>query len=92
VKLTDSEMSSLGTIFFKGQTISYAGLQAFYSNYNDKYNETFLILNYWHSFVNCGNFSWWYISVNIPRRDILGLILNDLYFLQGVVKYICTVM
>jgi len=32
------------------------------------------------------------MRVNIPRRDFLGLILNDLYFLQGVVKYICTVV
>jgi len=41
VKLTDSETSGLGTIFSKGQTISYAGLQEFYSNYNDKYNDNF---------------------------------------------------
>jgi len=48
VKLTDSETCGLGTIFFRGQTISYAGLEEFYCNYNDKYNETFLIMNYWH--------------------------------------------
>jgi hypothetical protein len=51
VKLTDSETSGFGTIFCKGQTISYAGLQEFYCYYNDKYNDTFLILNYWHSLV-----------------------------------------
>jgi len=49
VKLTDSEIYGLGTVFFRGQTISYAGLQEFCSNYNDKYNETCLIMNYWHS-------------------------------------------
>jgi len=49
VKLTYSETSGLGTIFFRGQTISYAGLQEFYPNYNDKHNETFLIMYCWHS-------------------------------------------
>jgi len=49
VKFTDSETSSLGTFFFMGQTISYAGLQEFYCNCNDKYKETFVIMNYWHS-------------------------------------------
>jgi len=49
VKLTDSETSGLVAIFFRGQTINYAGLQEFFSNYNDKYNETFLIMNHWHS-------------------------------------------
>jgi len=46
VKFTDSETSSLGTFFFMGQTISYAGLQEFYCNCNDKYKETFVIMNY----------------------------------------------
>jgi hypothetical protein len=95
VQLNDSETSGLGTIFFRGQTISYAGLQDFYSFYKNKYNETFLIISYWHSLwlkymkvVNCGNFRWWYNRVNVPRTDILGLILNDLHFLQAVVKNI----
>lgn len=49
MKLTNSETSGLGTIFFKGQTVNYAGLQEFCSNCNDKYNETCLITSYWHS-------------------------------------------
>jgi len=50
MKLTKSEISGLVAIFFRGQTISYARLQEFYPNYNDKHNETFLIMYYWHSF------------------------------------------
>jgi hypothetical protein len=35
--------------YFLQGPINYAGLQEFCSNYNDKYNETCLIMNYWPS-------------------------------------------